>query len=484
MSRLLAVLLGFALAATLAHAEGWDAQPIDAHEWGVQSFDWQTGTPAGATLPGFMYTETKPGVPAPVDGTRVKDMEPDYGNRDKPILYFYPPGGFNRDIPVGVEMRFAFGHASAWWPQVNLYRTPAQVAQAKPFEGPPDRPSRVNRKIADDERFELVWQRLMLSRELPKGLTLPGKDLPRDHWVDQARNVDSAYVSNGKEVEKYLFYEGKTTETPAIAILPPPRQDSNHYLVNVGDFPIHDVFAIYRDKARNVLWVKYLPVMAPVPIVTIGQDEWPYGRNEPQITALALPDFAAMTPEQGLSPEAFTRMTRDRLVETLSAGVLYDAGWGWFRSLRDPARPQPPTTQSLLFPQEAFALEAIWHADFFAADGLTILYREDPAYLDQAMPLNIYTDMYHFIRLTRCGLVLNRNVPYQQATVVDEALRTYCHQPDDPKQAEHEQLFRQQRFLTRGLLRFYQRQAVFPSWDERSSVRIKALESILNQEGG
>lgn len=44
-------------------------------------------------------------------------------------------------------------------------------------------------------------------------------------------------------------------------------------------------------------------------------------------------------------------------------------------------------------------MEAIWHADFFDADGLTILYREDSVYLDQAMPLNIYTDMYHYLTL-------------------------------------------------------------------------------------
>ena len=228
--------------------------------------------------------------------------------------------------------------------------------------------------------------------------------MPQDHWVKLARNVNSAYVSDGKEAEKYIFTRGKRPRSPAIVILPPPRNDSNHYLVNVSDFPIHDVFAIYRDKARKVVWVKYLPMMAPVPVVATNPEVLSRGYNVPQITALALPDFAAMTPAQGLTPEEFTRMTRDRLLETLTAGVFYDGDMSM--DLRDPTLPQPPTTQSQLFPQEASALEAIWHADFFAADGLTILYREDPAYLDQAMPLNIYTDMFHYVKLTRCGLVL------------------------------------------------------------------------------
>ncbi len=36
----------------------------------------------------------------------------------------------------------------------------------------------------------------------------------------------------------------------------------------------------------------------------------------------------------------------------------------------------------------------------------SVLYREDPAALDAAAPLSIYTDMHHFVRMSRTGLVL------------------------------------------------------------------------------
>lgn len=60
--------------------------------------------------------------------------------------------------------------------------------------------------------------------------------------------------------------------------------------------------------------------------------------------------------------------------------------------------------------------------DFFESEGLTVLYRESPAYLDEAMPLNIYTSMFWYVKLSRCGLVLNRNLPIEPVGQVDAAL--------------------------------------------------------------
>jgi len=433
----------------------WFAQPLVAHEWGVHVFDWQGNAALTEALPDFMHTDAKPGTSIPVEG-RVKDLPPDSGIRTKPVLYFYTPG-YNiggETTPVGVEVRFAAGHASAWWPQVSIYRTPAQVAQAVPIDWPAWQAMHQGRrwntpltKVPDDERFELVWHNLALTAAAPN-LPPAGGDLPEDHWVRRARQVNSLYVSNGKEAEKFVFYEGKTAETPAIAILPPvDQQDVNYHLVNVSDFPIYDIFAVYRDSERGVVWTKYLAELPPAPARPVRQGSLSGG-----MSAFPLPDFAALPNKSAPDAATFTAHTSDRLLEVLTAGEYFtgqftDDFW------RDPADFQPPTASAQLFPDEARAVEAIWRNDFFSAEGLTIIYRESPASLDQAMPLLLFTDMFHYVKLSRCGLVLNRHIPISQLKAVDKAV-TWSRW-DAENREEHLALCRQNRFLALGLARYY-----------------------------
>ena len=420
--------------AIMARGQGgeWEPLPLVAHEWGVHVFDWQGNTPVAGELPAFMYSAAKLGTVVPTT-QRVRDLPPDSGMRDKPLLYFYTPGEANPGavIPVEVEVRFTAGQVTAWWPQVSTYSTPAQVASA----------------TSEDQRFELVWHHLALTATAP---TLPpaGGDLPADHWVTRARQVDSRYVSNGREADKFLFYEGRTTEKPVITLLPPQgRGDAHYHLLNVGAFPIYDVFAIYRDSRRGVVWTQYLAELPPLPSVPARRP-----RNDlAPMTALPLPEVAALPENHAPDAATFAALTRARLLDVLTAGEFFTAASGnW---LRDPADFQPPTTAAQLFPAEARALEAIWRQDFFAAEGLTVLYREAPAYLDQAMPLRLYTDMYHFIKLSRCGLVLNQHVPITMVNAVNAAVLGSRAELD--KRDEYLRVCRQNRFLALGLARYY-----------------------------
>ena len=61
-----------------------------------------------------------------------------------------------------------------------------------------------------------------------------------------------------------------------------------------------------------------------------------------------------------------------------------------------------------MFAKEAVGMESIWHDEIFEAEGLTIIYRESPEYLDEAMPIKIFSP--HGVLLSRCGLVINKNV--------------------------------------------------------------------------
>ncbi|MBV8782049.1 MAG: hypothetical protein JO353_11685, partial [Phycisphaerae bacterium] len=210
-----------------AKAALWQAEPIFVHEWGVEEFDWGKNSKIAAPLPSFVYTAQAPGIAVSPSGPRTKDLEADSGFRAKPLLLFHADELRRRPttIPVGVEVRFAQGHASAWWPQINVYRTPSQVDAAAPLDwhgwkshnrgngfGPMKRP------VPDDQRFDLVWYNLILSPGSSTTQPMEGDSLPDRHWVKQARNVDSALISNGKEHEKFLFYEGATHEFPSIAI--------------------------------------------------------------------------------------------------------------------------------------------------------------------------------------------------------------------------------------------------------------------------
>ena len=147
--------------------EPWEGHPVVVHEWGVHEFDWSQSTAPVPAVPGFMYTERKPGVMLPPEAQRVKEYPLEFGIRTKPILYFYPP---NYPVQVGVEVRFANGHAHAWWPQANVYRTPAQVAHARPFDWETFLKQHSHQlglrevKVPDDERFELAWNNLTLTQ--------------------------------------------------------------------------------------------------------------------------------------------------------------------------------------------------------------------------------------------------------------------------------------------------------------------------------
>lgn len=141
----------------------------------------------------------------------------------------------------------------------------------------------------------------------------------------------------------------------------------------------------------------------------------------PRTVSLRIPDFSNPREDDDLklSPEDFWLRTSGRLIETLTAGAPV-ANLDFV--LRDPADSQGPTKRHQLFRKEAVGLEKIWHKDFFEADGFTVVYRGSPEYLDEAMPLNIFTSMYWHIRLSRCGLVLNRNLPLGEVYKTESAL--------------------------------------------------------------
>ena len=396
---------------TFSYARSWGARPIVAHEWGVQVFD-SSGDRELPDLPDFLHTpKDAPKGSVTTFRPPVREMQDDTGERDKPILYFYLEPPQEEGVPVAVSLGFAFGKPKAWYPQADHVCAPfREVPDAATLEqwlaalgspdfrireeasgklaecGPPLRTlleralggskdaeirQRLEACLEDFLKPQLTWDHLKLVKTLPQGMELPGKTLKADHWVRQARQVDAAYVTNGVEGERYVFYEGKTAERPAIQVKPGSKP-GGFILANVSRHPVHDVFLVCVPGFKEAFG--HVETLAP-----------------------------------GASTEVILRDPRgpsapDRLLLRLQANRPERKEEG--RMYRKPCEPQGPTTESWLFEKEAEALLAIWGKDFFRGEGARLIYREDVAALDEAMPLALHTDMYHFIQLSRVGLVL------------------------------------------------------------------------------
>jgi hypothetical protein len=262
-------------------------------------------------------------------------------------------------------------------------------------------------------------------------------------------------VSNGSEAERFVFYEGKTREAPAITVVPllsrvsdpmsfKKKEVFETVLVNASRYPIFDVIAVYRDTAKGILWTGHIAEL-PARSASVRS---PVG--------LRIPDFDHLEKEEAaMKADAFQRRTMTRLVEALSSGYQIDRA----ESMRDPSVSQGPTHSHHLFKKEAISLEKIWHDDFFESEGLTVIYRESPAYLDEAMPLNIYTSMFYYVKLARCGLVLNRNIPIEKIDEFDEALSyvrlDQWNERDPHEVAKNYAFLRTNRFLTEGMAKYH-----------------------------
>lgn len=486
---------------------GWAPAPVEVHEWGVSVFDWSNPSTSPPDFPEFFYTDKSPGVQLPRPTTRVKDMEADSGMRirTKPVLYFYGPDTLRnrnqkpRPFPVSVEVRFRDGYANAWWPQVNRYRTKSETDKASapdPESWNRERTEKRKAKLKaslppgefekgwaklekrrfvanefgsisefggmpafpDDERFQLVWEGLEISPKADP--VLRGDTLADSHWVRRAREVDADYVSNGSEMEKFLFYEGRTMEPPAIAIVPNDRDsslDPDFVVHNITEHPIHDVFILYRNPAAGEYWVGYFPKVQPW---RKRIQDPPGEQSMPHVMSPGIPNFRKLVPDSFVSEAEFRRKTQTALAGILTMSA--PEATGVYADRRNPALYQPPTEEHRLFPREVAAILAIWDKEFFGNDGLTILYRESTQYLDEAVPLRIYTDMHHCVNLSRCGLVANRRIDLERLRVnvseINKALAKTGRGAtalEPSTRAEILDCFQKDRFATLGQLQFY-----------------------------
>ncbi|MFO0712961.1 MAG: hypothetical protein U0353_24115 [Sandaracinus sp.] len=386
---------------SVSRAEIWCADALWAHEWGVVVFGASGASrTAGPRLPAHFHGPAAPSGPA-ATGLAVREMRPDGGERALPVLSFATAGMWEPP-PIAIELGFAQGEATRWFPEVDARRSladvtsPASVAEHARLAAARQslRPHSARPTLGRDPSRQLAWDRLELSLAPRHPLATAGepwvqrlRDDPRALWVNRTS-------SQGGESERFVFYEGQTRERPAITIERGPTYATGrrHLVLRNGSrHAVHDVFLVQREGAHvYVLSVPTIPAGA-----TAG-----YVLEDHEVAAGAL---------RGATRDALRSAIVDARQPSPPTGASWDGPDGCVMQ-RDPAVPVEQAGGHALFASEADVLLEAWGPRFFDASGTTLVYREDVAQLDEVMPLAIYTDMYHHVELRRLGLALVENV--------------------------------------------------------------------------
>ena len=377
----------------------WCADPLWAHEWGVVVFGSSGATRrAGPSLPSHFHRPG--GARTGSRGTPARDLPIDSGMRELPVLAFYTAGTWSPLVPVGIDVGFRDGEATRWFPDVDAFRTHTEVST------PGSRAARdrlvqergagaASRPVARDPSRQLVWDVLELTEQPTHAVTPTTepwvralRDAPRALWANRTTTTGAG------ESERFVFYEGQTREQPAIRVTRGPTWSAAHrhlLLENTSAHAVHDVFLVHRDAGHTfVLHVPTIPAHAHAGYVL---------------------------EEHAVEASALRAATRDRLrtalVDPAESAPPTGHSWGGPAGCvmqRNPAVPVDRATDHRLYAAEIDVVLDAWGARFFDAQGTTIVYREDVAQLDAAMPLSLYTDMQHHVQLRRLGLALVENL--------------------------------------------------------------------------
>ncbi|MCC7537380.1 MAG: hypothetical protein IT379_14250 [Deltaproteobacteria bacterium] len=374
-----------------ARAEMWCAYPLWVHEWGVQSFaaDGSALAPPVA-LPSYFHGPRSRPRPGPAAGTVVRDLAPDSGIRALPVLHFYSAGSMSDPVPVAIEVGFTHGEATRWFPQVDR-RTPAAAARSDAARAARERLRTARGRqtvmgprqpLGPDPTSQLEWSRLELTAE-PRH-TRARTDAA---WVERLRAFGARWVNTPDESERFVFYEATTSERVALSIArgPQHRPGHRHYVLrNRGQHAVHDVQLVHRERGATFVFAA------------------------PSIPAGATAGF--VLEQHRVAPARIADATRGRLRNQLldDREPAPPREYRWDRSdcrmQRDPAVPVERAEGHRLYAHEVDAILDVWGARFFDRPGTSVVYREDTAYLEAAVPLAVYTDMYNFPLLRRTGL--------------------------------------------------------------------------------
>ncbi len=337
----------------VARAASWCASPLLVHEWGVHEFSAGGTRAAPVTFPPYFHQTPTPASPSAA--APVRNEPADHGIRFLPIVHFYGDAS-SASIPVGLEVGFRFGRIASWFPRADHHDL-------------------VPRRLR-----QLEWNRLELSQapqHVPTASAEP--------WIASVRNVPALWVNGATESDRFVFYDGPTSERVALRVRRGSEYTSQHrhyVLENTSASPVHDVLVIHREGRSSFVF------------------------HAPQIPARASAGF--LLEDHRAEGEDFEQATTSRLRSAWAGAAPFESDHRAASCvmMRNPAVPVVAVDDHRLYSAELDSVLSVWRDRFFEQQGTTILYREDTTYLARSMPLKIYTDMYHAPSINRLGIAL------------------------------------------------------------------------------
>ncbi len=385
LSLLLGLLLGLPHPTPVA-ASVLCPDPIWVHEWGVLRFDAQ-GNPRGhrataPTLPDWFHQRTTTVTRPP-----VRHLPSDSGRRDLPVLHFYArPEREAISVPIRIGVGFQQGRASSWYPQVNGRRI-----GGGPFLSQGGAPQTVPPTLQQDAAYQLFWDALTLTR-----VPTHSHHQASAQWVRDARAFGSLWANTAQQSERFVFYEAETTERPAVRIdWQADRNGRRVRLHNTSPHPVHDIFLTHwAGGQHHQIQIDTLPAGVHV-TRPLRRRAGSHGQLRTELRNRLI-DPQERTVPRGVDPNRPCRLSPEDMERP--SPVAH----------RDAAAPQEGTEGHRLFEHEVDLLLDLWAPFFFPTQGTTLVYREDTQSLDSAMPLALFTDVNHYFRLRRLGLVVQQ----------------------------------------------------------------------------
>jgi hypothetical protein len=217
--------------------------------------------------------------------------------------------------------------------------------------------------------------------------------VPDDHWFQQARKLDSLYVTSGARSERFLTYDVELKFPIPFKIEGGPDR---FQITNLGKTPLHDLVLVSpSSEGRRVAWLDLLraaPVSATPAKADTAKTEQPNAK--PQSDSAT----GAKEPKQ----DAASAGTTGELI--LSAPLKNDTAE--FESATRKTLAER-LARAGLTAQETDLILSQYSKAFFESRELVVLFRLPPDAIDESVPLEIYPEPQKIVRV---ALALIRNI--------------------------------------------------------------------------
>ena len=313
--------------------------PFVVHEWGTfttaqgadaEQIAW--APPFSVDLPEFVYSGARNlgGFRDAAQTFQGKDVIAPV-RMETPVIYFYS----QQERVADVRVRFRGGNVSEWYPQATNLQSLANLAK-DPMPA------------AHSREFVIDWAGVRIlprdTGEASAGALIRGRDPSHGSHYYAARETDANFLrvsspkaSKGVEHERLLFYRG------------------------VGYFKAPLSVGIDADEQQVFLTAREAEPIAGVFVVTVRNGTMRYQKLSDTVTSATSAIDVSAQPFGALSD------VRERAMQEMAAALVEQG----------------------LYQKEALAMVKTWQDQWFAEEGMRVLYLLPRVWTDRTLPLQV-----------------------------------------------------------------------------------------------